>query len=492
MFVRFFLFLVAFSSSIDAFAPGIARWYPPQRESGDAVRQTVRLSSFSVPASELEKDLFDSEKTVVSVVRENGPSVAFVTSVIPAASVSSSSSGRRGRRSRNRRENDRDDRDDRDQSAGNDKRRPRGQSLGSGSAFVVDSRNGGYLVTNYHVIERAYQLQKSADMALQLRDDLVGNATEGLRDFVNLTISSLLFSTLDVDEQNFLRPQVYVRINSATNFQRCEIVDVDPSLDVAVLRIEEDQQGTSDVNATADASPIPTMSFGTSSKLLVGQNLIAIGNPFGLDNSVTTGVVSALNREIQTSSGMGMAPNQPIRNCIQTDCAINPGNSGGPLLNSKGEVVGVNTAILTTSGSNSGVGFAVPSDQVRPVVEQFIRKDVRKTRGGTSGRASKAELGVSIIDRSNGGESKLFSKNWVVHVRRDSPADQAGIRSLMIRKTSDAGVQYGDAIVAVGGNSVPTFDDLQKELDRCVAGEKVQITLEDERGDRRVVYVTLG
>merc|ERR1712194_121774 len=116
------------------------------------------------------------------------------------------------------------------------------------------------------------------------------------------------------------------------------------------------------------------ISFGSSSDLLVSQSVVAIGNPFGLQSTVTAGVVSAVNREFRAGTAKTPA-NTPIRNVIQTDASINPGNSGGPLLNLKNEVVGINTAIITTSGSSAGIGFAVPSDQIRPVVERILQKD---------------------------------------------------------------------------------------------------------------------
>jgi S1-C subfamily serine protease len=199
-----------------------------------------------------------------------------------------------------------------------------------------------------------------------------------------------------------------------------------------------------------------------------------------------------LNRELRTRGAA-----LPLRNCIQTDCSINPGNSGGPLLNLRGQVVGINTAIISSSGSSAGIGFAVPSDQIRPVVEKMIRHDLMKQKG-----RKQAWMGISIIARQQqeaqsqeqaqaaGGNSTLYGKNWIVAVRKDSPAEKAGMRPLRVFE-QDASVAFGDAIVAVSGNEVSTYAQLQSEMDRCVPGEQIPVTLEDASGDRRVVYISL-
>ena len=281
-------------------------------------------------------------------------------------------------------------------------------------------------------------------------------------------------------------------------------MDVRPELDVAVLKIIL-PEGTS---SSSSSLLLPTpLSFGASSNLLVGQGLIAIGNPFGLDNSVTTGVVSALNRELQQTRrnrpGMNLmmpppTPLQPIRNCIQTDCAINPGNSGGPLLNRQGAVVGVNTAILTTSGSNAGVGFAIEADQVAPVVQDMIRRDV--ARQSSSQQQRVPWLGVSIVRTEGVDVAAVAARGTVLtgcrvaRVEQNSPAAEAGIRGITLRK-HDASVQWGDTLVAVGGNTVDSLAALQSELDTRAVGEQIQITLQDESNNmnntKRVVYLTL-
>ena len=431
------------------------------------VSSTQQYSSrIAVPASELDGDLTTNERDVVSVVRSCGPSVAYVTSVLPFDDNDGLVFSYGGTTSRRRR--GRNNRNNLNQKNQTESMLPRGQSLGSGSGFVVDSN--GYLVTNFHVIERAYQLQSAAETIDKMTSAFVENITAWTgfsSDIVNATIQQLA-----APYQQMPLPEVYVRINSDTRYQKCRIVDVKSDLDVAVLKI---------VNKTNDDIVAPVQ-FGSSSDLLVGQSLVAIGNPFGLDNSVTTGVVSALNRDLQTVGGRSRMSNAaPLRNCIQTDAAINPGNSGGPLMNLKGQVVGVNTAIVSTSGSNAGIGFAIPSDQVKPVVEKMIFKDMGRQR-------EKGWLGISIVEQN--GNSTLSTKNWVATTEVGSPAQQAGIQSMQI--LDNGSVLYGDAIVAVGGNEVSNYAELQKEMRNRVKGENLALTLESAQGDRRVVYVVLG
>jgi S1-C subfamily serine protease len=213
--------------------------------------------------------------------------------------------------------------------------------------------------------------------------------------------------------------------------------------------------------------------------------------------------VSALDRKLENSQ---RPANIPIRNVIQTDAAINPGNSGGPLLNLKSEVVGINTAIITTSGSSAGIGFAVPSDQIKPVVERILQKD----RSENGERPNQGWLGISVVTQevtipddetpffastsANSTNSTIMplarSKNWVSTVEQNSPAEAAGIRPLII--SLDGIVDYGDAIAAVGGNEVSNYEELQSELEKCVVGEQITLTVIDADDKKRVVYVTLA
>lgn len=250
----------------------------------------TKLSAIKVPAADLEARLSDGERRNVGVARQAGPSVAFVTSIWP--------------RSNNTR------------SAANNgvvvatkTNLPPGQSLGSGSAFVVDA--DGYLVTNYHVIERAYQLQTAEEAFHSISSQIAGNISK----ITGFDIMDFLGDFVGISFVVRPSPKVFVRLDSETQYLECRIVQVKPELDLAVLQVKPSSNET---------MSFQSMSFGSSSELLVGQGLIAIGNPFGLDKTVTTGVVSALNREIRTSGNNGIVE-QPIQNCIQTDCAINPG-----------------------------------------------------------------------------------------------------------------------------------------------------------------------
>ena len=164
-------------------------------------------------------------------------------------------------------------------------------------------------------------------------------------------------------------------------------------------------------------------------------------------------------------------------------------------MNLKGEVVGINTAIISTSGSFSGIGFAVPADQLKPIVKRIIREDriqngLRPNQGWLGISVIRQNININSVDNSNSTLPLAKSKNWVAKVERNSPAYDAGIRSLDI--SLNGVVTYGDAIVAVGGNEVTNFDELQMQLEKCVAGEKVAVTVQDAEGERRVVYVTLA
>eukprot|EP00978_Attheya_sp_CCMP212_P020583 scaffold59105_cov43-Attheya_sp.AAC.2 len=440
-------------------------------------------SSFAVNPEELVKGLPESERTVINVFRKCGPSVAFVTSVMNENEDTSRNRRRRSsRRASLRNETQKDS-----------TVAPRGRSLGSGSGFLVSSN--GYLVTNYHVIERAHRMNTAVLNYNENIKDLVTNTTkfflgsdagnsktanEFINQLRNQTVERL--SVQSSSPNGKPRASVYVRINSSKQFQECRIVDVKPELDMAVLRIVSEPE-----------TPYPFLKYGSSSDLLVGQTLIAIGNPFGLDQTVTSGVVSATNRPM-----MGTAGNR-IPNCIQTDAAINPGNSGGPLLNSAGELIGINTAILSTSGSNAGIGFAVPSDPVQEAVDIMIQKD----RVQTYKRPSPGYLGISVagdsLAKSLQLKLKFGSKSveneglglFVTGVADDSPAANLGMTQLEITK-EEGRVILGDRIVAVGSKIVSTRSDLEEDMKARVEGEQISLTLEDPKGGRRVVYLTLG
>jgi S1-C subfamily serine protease len=232
-----------------------------------------------------------------------------------------------------------------------------------------------------------------------------------------------------------------------------------PDHDLAVLRIEAPQELL---------VPIPV---GRSDDLLVGQKVFAIGNPFGLDQTLTTGVISALGREITAQTG------RTISGVIQTDAAINPGNSGGPLLDSAGRLIGMNTVILSPSGASAGIGFAVPVDTINLVVTQILQH----------GRVIRPGLGVQIAEDAAARRLGLDGV-LVFAVAEGSAAEAAGLRGTT--RDQRGRLVLGDVIVGVGGDDVSNADDLANALEKHDVGEKVELTVERD-GKRRTVSVTL-
>ncbi len=235
------------------------------------------------------------------------------------------------------------------------------------------------------------------------------------------------------------------------------LVGAEPDKDLAVLKI------------VAPADRLHPIVVGGSRDLRVGQKVFAIGNPFGLDQSMTMGIISGLNREIQSVTG------REIRDVIQTDAAINPGNSGGPLLDSAGRLVGVNTAIYSPSGSSAGIGFAVPVDTVNRIVPRLVR-GVEEARAG---------LGVELDDtslRRHGIDGVM-----ILRVLRGSSAERAGLRGVY---RSRGRVYRGDIIEAVDGVAVSDRQDLFDAFEKRSPGDKVRLTV--LRGRQRIdVDVTL-
>ena len=225
-----------------------------------------------------------------------------------------------------------------------------------------------------------------------------------------------------------------------------EVVGVAPDKDLAVLKIKV---------PSARLTPLP---LGRSSDLAVGQSVLALGNPFGLDNSLTVGVVSAVGRELRSPGG------RIIRDVIQTDAAINPGNSGGPLLDSHGRVVGVNSAIYSPSGASAGIGFAVPVDIVRRLVPQLIEH----------GKPIQPGIGITLL--SDRMRDRLGLKGAVIYqVARRSPAETAGLEGL---STSRSGrIIVGDEIIAVNGKKVDSSDDLLDLFESAGVGATLDLTL---------------
>ena len=222
-------------------------------------------------------------------------------------------------------------------------------------------------------------------------------------------------------------------------------VGSDQDMDLAVLRIEAPPE---------KLRPIPV---GSSNDLQVGQSVLAIGNPFGLDYTLTTGVISALDREVQSIGG------RELQGVIQTDAAINPGNSGGPLLDSSGRLIGVNTQIVSSGGAWAGIGFAIPVDTVNWVVPELI----------AHGRVNRPQLGVTLVEGSR--VRPRVDGVVVLEVTRNSGADRAGLRG--VRQTRRGSVVLGDVITAIEGEPVRSVPDIRAVLEGQQPGDSVTVSL---------------
>jgi S1-C subfamily serine protease len=269
---------------------------------------------------------------------------------------------------------------------------------GSGSGSILDQQ--GNILTNYHVIEGSQKLSVSLG---------------GQKDY------------------------------PAT------IVGGDPDTDLAVIRLLEKPAG-----------PLTVVPLGDSDKLVVGQKVLAIGNPFGLDRTLTTGVISGLQRPIRARN------TRLIEGAIQTDASINPGNSGGPLLDSHGRMIGINSQILSPSGSSAGVGFAVPVNIAKRVVPQLVG----------AGKVRRPKLGISTRDVStirNQVDLPVDEGVLIIQVARGSGAANAGLRGLQQMENGD--IELGDIILGIDNDKVSNSDDLFRVLDKHQIGETVQVQI---------------
>jgi S1-C subfamily serine protease len=269
---------------------------------------------------------------------------------------------------------------------------------GSGSGSVIDQQ--GDILTNYHVIEGAQKLA--------------------------------------------------VSFGGQKNYA-AKVVGGDPDTDLAVIKLLETPK-----------EPLTIVPLGDSDKLEVGQKVLAIGNPFGLDRTLTTGVISGLQRPIRARNG------RPIEGAIQTDASINPGNSGGPLLDSHGRMIGINSQILSPSGASAGVGFAVPVNIAKRVVPQLVR----------SGEVRRPKLGISSRDvevLKNQIELPVSEGVVVWQVAPGGAAANAGLRGLT--QTENGDVEIGDIIVGIDGEKVASNDDLYRILDKHQVGDVVQVQI---------------
>ena len=287
------------------------------------------------------------------------------------------------------------------------------QPTGSGSGFVWDDQ--GHIVTNFHVVQPVVG-SRSGEINVTLADkNLAGT-----------------------------------------------VVGAAPELDLAVIKVEATK---------ADLRAIP---IGTSGDLEVGQKVFAIGNPFGLDHTLTTGIVSALGRTITS------VLNSPIEGVIQTDAAINPGNSGGPLIDSSGRLIGVNTAIYSPSGANAGIGFAVPVDTVSRVVPQLIKY----------GKLRRPVIGVRTDARVDALVARRFGVRGavIVDIDKGSAAARAGLVGVDMDRNS---ISVGDVITEIDGKPVTGRDDLTGRLSYLEPGAVVDVKVWRD-GKIRTVKLTLG
>ena len=269
---------------------------------------------------------------------------------------------------------------------------------GSGSGSILDQQ--GNILTNYHVIEGAQKLSVSMG---------------GKKDYA------------------------------------AEVVGGDPDTDLAVIRLTEKPAGG-----------LTVVPMGDSDRLVVGQKVLAIGNPFGLDRTLTTGVISGLQRPLRARN------NRLIEGAIQTDASINPGNSGGPLLDSHGRMIGINSQILSPSGSSAGVGFAVPVSIAKRVVPQLLQ----------NGRVRRPKLGISTRDITslrNQIDLPVDDGVLIYQVARGGGAATAGLRGVQQTETGD--VELGDIIVGIDNDKVTNSDDLFRVLDKHQIGDTVQVQI---------------
>ena len=244
--------------------------------------------------------------------------------------------------------------------------------------------------------------------------------------------------------------KITIELQSNKSYQ-ATVVGSAPEKDIALLKIDAPNE---------DLKPLP---LGDSTSLAVGRKVLAIGNPFALDTTLTVGVVSALGREIKSIT------NRTIKNVIQTDAAINPGNSGGPLLNSNGQLVGVNTAIYSPTGASAGIGFAIPVNAVKVIIPQLIEH----------GKLIRPVLGIETL--TDYWTRRLRVKGVaILSVREGLPAAKAGM--VGVREDRRGKIHLGDVIIAINGQNVINEDSLLNQLEQFSPGDTVEVTtLKDEK-----------
>lgn len=281
---------------------------------------------------------------------------------------------------------------------------------GTGSGFIWDTE--GNIVTNYHVIEDAL---KSGG-------------------------------------------RIEVTLSDQTSYQ-AEYIGSEPNKDIAVLRIE-------------GSDKLKPIKLGSYQSLRVGQSVFAIGNPFGLDHTLTTGVISALGREITSISG------RPIRDVIQTDAAINPGNSGGPLIDTSHRLIGVNTMIYSPSGASAGIGFSIPVDVIKWVVPDLIQYR----------QLNRPVLGVELLPQQYADRMEIEGA-MIYNIYEGSGADRSGLQA--ISRNAQGGIVFGDIIKQVGDQQIESNNDLILTLEKYKPGDIIQVVY-DRDGQQNQVDLELG
>jgi len=242
-----------------------------------------------------------------------------------------------------------------------------------------------------------------------------------------------------------------------------KIVGAEPSSDLAVIKID------------APAEVLYPIQFGDSRSLKVGMRVLAIGNPFGLERTMTTGIISSLNRTLPISR------NRSIKSMIQIDAAVNPGNSGGPLIDSHGRMIGINTAIASKTGQSAGIGFAIPINLTLRIVPQLIQ----------NGRFVRPEIGIGRVFETEKGL-------MIATVTPKGPADRAGLRGPQTRRTRRGPFvvekidrSAADVIIGIDGEEVKTADDFLGYIERKQVGDRVVLDIL-RNGRKTQVSVTLG
>ena len=285
------------------------------------------------------------------------------------------------------------------------------QDGGSGSGSIIDKR--GYILTNVHVIQGA--------------------------------------------------TKIYVSLFDGTQYE-AEVIGQDLDSDLAVIKFDP-----------PSGMELKTISFGDSSALKVGQKVIAIGNPFGMERTMTTGIVSGLGRPIQNSN------NRIIRNMVQTDASINPGNSGGPLLDTNGRMIGINTMIMSSSGSSSGVGFAVPSETAVRVVADLIKY----------GKVNRGTIAARLVQNSRRIASyaglDIATGMLVSEVTKGGNAEAAGLKggteAAYYGNRSSVIYLGGDIITKIDDVTVKTLADYYSALESKKPGDVITVVVRRNRRD---------